>query len=80
MCYLKIIMTKPLTQEEFDYYYSKTDPTEPKPVREIHAIRLADTDYRKNISRDQWIREVNREALETAKEYGLSLQKVPTLQ
>lgn len=44
MCYLKITMTKPLTQEEFDYYYSKTDPAEPKPMREIHAIRIAMAD------------------------------------
>lgn len=78
LCYHQIIM-KPLTQKQFDYYYAKTDPTEPKPVREIHAIRLANTDYRKNINREQWIREINREAWETAKKYNLSFEKVPTL-
>lgn len=44
VCYLKITMTKPLTQKEFDYYYAQTDPSEPKLMREIHAIRIAMVD------------------------------------
>lgn len=55
-------MTKPLTQKEFDYYYAQTGPAEPKPMREIHAVRLADADYRAKVGWERWIKETNREA------------------
>ncbi len=72
-------MTKPLTQEEFDYYYSKTDPTEPKPVREIHAVRMAASDYIGKYGWDKYCEEANQTARDFCGRHNKPYQPVATL-
>lgn len=68
-----------LTLKQFQTYYAKTDPGEPKPVREIHAIRMADSDFIKNYGWEAWQKKISKSADEFLKKYKRQIKIAPTL-
>lgn len=49
---------------------------EPKPIKEIHEIREKLYEENKNLSHQQHIAKVHKEAQEVIKKYGLSSKKL----
>lgn len=48
---------------------------EPKPMQEIHEIRLKLYEENKNLTSEEHVAKVNREAQEIIKKYGLHFKK-----